>query len=125
MRYKTLFRVLLKFLGVWLFIEGLATIAAIVFQFVDLFSVGSVGLGFLGWGFSGVVQLSAGLYLFFGGRWIVDMAIPSNRPFCPECGYDMSSPPGPQCPECGTPTSHTHVGSSPLGSVYDPPTADF
>ena len=28
MRYKTLFRVLLKVIGVWMFIEGLGTITA-------------------------------------------------------------------------------------------------
>jgi hypothetical protein len=56
-------------------------------------------------------QLALGLYLFFGGEWIVNRAIPSNRPYCPECGYDLSRSRREHCPECGvtlpgTPESH-------------------
>ena len=48
-----------------------------------------------------LVQLGAGFYLLIGGRWIVDVVIPSNRPYCPECGYDISEATGKCCPECG------------------------
>jgi hypothetical protein len=48
-----------------------------------------------------LVQLLLGLYLFFGAKWIVNKAIPSNRPYCPECGYDLSKSRGDVCPECG------------------------
>jgi hypothetical protein len=49
-----------------------------------------------------VLQLIIGFWLFFGARWIVNLAIPSNRPYCPECGYDISSGAGAGCcPECG------------------------
>ena len=116
MRYKTLFRVLLKVLGVWLVVEGLAALignAAHVVGWLDVRAMGGFpfSLGVLAGGLGGLVQLIAGLYLFFGGRWVIDKAIPGNRPYCHECGYDLSSPVGPQCPECGTPTSHTNVGS--------------
>ena len=111
MRYKTLFRVMLKVLGVWLVVQGLAALIGTAVRLVDVLDAGAFNLYFLSWGLGGLVQLIAGLYLFFGGRWVVDKAIPGNRPYCHECGYDLSSPVGRQCPECGTPTSHTNVGS--------------
>ena len=42
-------------------------------------------------------------YLFFGGKWIADKAIPGNRPYCHECGYDLTNAVGNVCTECGTP----------------------
>ncbi len=87
MRYKTLFRVLLKVLGVWLVITGLGTLTAVAFHVADIifergFPTNSPGWRYWGWQFRGVIQLIAGLYLFFGGRWIADKAIPSNRLYC-------------------------------------------
>ena len=47
-------------------------------------------------------QFVLGLYLFFGGHWVINKCIPSNRPYCPECGYDLShNSPLTNCPECG------------------------
>jgi hypothetical protein len=46
-------------------------------------------------------QLAFGIYLLVGGKWIVNRCIPSNRPYCPECGYDLSNSRGAKCPECG------------------------
>jgi uncharacterized paraquat-inducible protein A len=51
---------------------------------------------------SGFFNLIAGLYLFFGGKWIVNKAIPSNRPYCHECGYELTHARSNVCPECGT-----------------------
>lgn len=102
MRYKTLFRVLLKVVGVWLFVEGLAAMTGAAFQVLDYMSLGGFTWAYLGWGVSGVVELLIGTYLFFGGRWIADKAIPGNRPYCHECGYDLSTSAASQCPECGT-----------------------
>ncbi|MCZ6811939.1 MAG: hypothetical protein ACE10B_03625 [Phycisphaerales bacterium] len=48
-----------------------------------------------------IVQLAIGVYLLFGGKWIVNVCIPSNRPYCPECGYDLSKAASANCPECG------------------------
>ena len=53
---------------------------------------------------SPVAQSAIGLYLLLGGAWLVNKCIPSNRPYCPECGYDLSSSKGSgRCPECGVP----------------------
>ncbi len=48
-----------------------------------------------------IVQLAIGVYLLFGGNWIVNVCISSNRPYCPECGYDLSKATSANCPECG------------------------
>jgi hypothetical protein len=62
-------------------------------------------LGYLilyGGGSGGILSLLIGLYLFFGGKWIVNRAIPGNRPYCQECGYELTRTQSDRCPECGT-----------------------
>ncbi len=110
MKYKTLFRLVMKVIGVVLIGLALPRMVGAIGQVAiwvvtNPFPAGSqlsvwlqVGLSSLGHAF----QLAIGLYLFFGGKWIVDKAIPSNRPYCPECGYDLSTRAGDHCPECGT-----------------------
>ena len=109
MRYKTLFRVLLKVLGVWLVIEGLSTMTIFAVQVVGFIKEGLPPNLLLVAPL--VLQLIAGLYLFFGGRWIADKAIPSNRPYCHECGYDLSTSARDKCPECGTPVGRNQRDS--------------
>lgn len=109
MKYKTLFRVLLKFLGVWIFfggVEGAVQGAMQVMAYsLDQSSFGG-GLPLWAWisGLSQVIPLAVGLYLFFGGDWIVNKAIPSNRPYCADCGYDLSKNTADRCQECGAAT---------------------
>jgi hypothetical protein len=110
MKYKTLFRLLLKAIGVFLFMQGIAhaiTQLGWVLQIlgVSLFGgfPGSWDWGLVGYLLGSVVQAILGLYLFFGGAWIADKAIPGNRPYCPECAYDLTRIAGDRCPECGTP----------------------
>ncbi len=106
MKYKTLFRVLLKLLGVYLFATGAGSLPGAVLQL-------GVSLLQRQWSASwmmmlyapaySVAYLAIGAYFFFGGRWIVNLAVPGNRPYCHECGYDLSHLTGNICPECGTP----------------------
>ena len=107
MRYKTLFRVLLKVLGVYLVVTGLGStfyfITGIVFE---MFGSGGLTSSLWPLSFSGLFSLAIGLYLFFCGKWIANLAIPSNQPYCPECGYDIGRSPGDTCQECGTLISH-------------------
>lgn len=121
MRHKTLFRLMLKVVGVWVLVQPLASLPHLISTMIELWSSG-MGLSleylvptWLGW----ALHLAMGLYLFFGGRWIVDLAIPSNRPYCPECGYDLSSTSGSVCPECGVTVPNSvrdQIGQASSGS---------
>jgi hypothetical protein len=110
MKYKTLFRLAIKWLGVWFVVEGLATAFRDAFQIVMLALQGSASMPpfrmlaatSMSMLVHSGVYIAIGLYLFFGGRWVVDRAIPSNRPYCPECGYELTHTAGDACPECGT-----------------------
>ncbi len=109
MKYKTLFRLLLKAIGVWIFAGGMAQGITSIGWVIQSFSA-SAGVS-TGPYFSAATYLAMagsltqpalGLYLFFGGKWIVNLAIPGNRPYCPECAYDLTGAPVERCPECGT-----------------------
>ena len=107
MRYKTLFRVWLKMLGIYLVVTSLG---GIIYSITEIVLEAS-GIGVsrpLMWRFSlqYLLSMAIGLYLFFGGKWITDLAIPSNRPYCAECGYDIGHSPGDTCQECGANIRH-------------------
>jgi hypothetical protein len=48
-----------------------------------------------------LAPLLAGLYLVFGGEWIVRRLVPNHRTFCEHCGYRLSGTAHERCPECG------------------------
>jgi hypothetical protein len=106
MKYKTLFRVLLKLTGVWLVasaIPGFLTIVAFMVQSMTTAPLGQrLGSQYFYSILGPLAQLAIGAYLFFGGAWIADLAIPGNRPYCHECGYDLTGAEGNVCNECGT-----------------------
>jgi hypothetical protein len=104
MKHKTLFRLLLKAIGVWVFAAGANSLFVFVTNLVVSFTFGGANRGYYWMSLIGpTFQTCFGLYLFFGGKWIVDMAIPSNRPYCHECGYELTNASGNRCTECGTP----------------------
>ncbi|HVP73552.1 MAG TPA: hypothetical protein VMS30_07430 [Phycisphaerales bacterium] len=119
MKHKTWFRLVLKAIGVLLIGIALPTcgqLAAHVLSYVFIDATNSI-FGNDYWAIQslylvgGLLQMAFGLYLFLGGKWIVDKAIPSNRPYCPECGYDMSRAQGARCPECGVELPRDSAGA--------------
>ena len=108
MKYKTLFRVLLKVIGVWVFVNGISSFVShlgmLGYYFTNSAMRGSGQLGYFAMNIvAPLVQMGLGAYLFFGGQWVADKAIPGNRPYCHECGYDLTNAAGNVCSECGTP----------------------
>ena len=126
MRYKTLFRVLQKVIGLFLVATSVGEFlagAGVAAYYIEALSFGAPrGLSQLAMAVSQVVAPVAkfvlGLYLFFGAKWIANLAIPGNRPYCHECGYELTSASGLVCPECGTPFRSAPASS---GEVEPPP----
>ena len=112
MKHKTLFRLSLRLLGLVLLGFGIPQfITALVGIFSMLFGTFGTGASSfsmpfqwstIGWALGPLFQLVFAAYLLIGGEWIVNRFIPSNRPYCPDCGYDVSGSSVEQCPECGS-----------------------
>ncbi len=117
MKHKTLVRILLKILGVFLFTEALnSLISSGLWLLNDLMDPTSATSTLWYFRLSGLIQgllkTFLAIYLFFGGTWVVNKIIPSNRPYCPECGYELTGLVRNRCPECGTPLSEDLLASS-------------
>ena len=108
MKHKTWFRLVLKAIGIVLIGLSLSQVAPLAIFAITLIA-GYFGVFYdpnmflYNWPYwlGGVLEFSLGLYLLCGGKWLLNRIIPSNRPYCPECGYDLSKNQSANCPECG------------------------
>ena len=121
MRYKTLFRLALRWTGVFMIAGALPAVLWHGVWFVFML-LGFRGAQAFAWRFLNIefleplLQVGVGAYLLFAGRWIVNLAVPSNRPYCPECGYELTGLPAEGvCPECGTAFKHRFQTPAPTG----------
>lgn len=110
MKYRTLFRLLLKVVGVLIVANHISALLYPIRAVLGVWTGNrSTGCGCVP-GIGGllydiiptVLQVAVGLYLFFDGEWLVNKAIPRNPPFCFECGHDLTGLEG-HCPGCDTP----------------------
>lgn len=105
MKYKTLVRLGVKLLGLFLTASAIpGLIISCMVVGIDFWSTGALwGVSTLGLMFF-AIQLLIGVYLFLSGaKWLVNRMVPSNRPYCPECAYELTGlPPAGVCPECGS-----------------------
>lgn len=119
MKHKTWFRLVLKAIGVLRFVMSFPNLLGVGVQ-VGLalmdFTPFSGAMDMLFWqipqGVGYLISCIFSLYLFFRGDWFVNKATPSNRPYCPECGYDLSKSRGERCPECGVTLPHDAAAPS-------------
>jgi hypothetical protein len=110
MKHKTWFRLVLKAIGILIVCLNLPDL---IYQIIylctrwqqsDPLSSGPTDgdlIAQLTWPISSSLGCALGAYLLFGGKWLVDLCIPSNRPYCPGCGYELSNSTTAICPECG------------------------
>lgn len=114
MKHKTWFRLVLKAIGIFLLATGVAGLLNSIStaygqaQFRGGFGMGVsydllqlLNIALLTGLVDSMVRLAIGSYLLFGGAKLVNLCIPSNRAYCPHCGYDLRAVSDEFCPECG------------------------
>lgn len=109
MKHKTWFRLVVKAIGILVFCLGLAEFCGLVLHLAGVVftdAIPSVGLPDLlyqfGYAFGRAVGgMVIGAFLLSSADLVTDRIIPSNRPYCPACGYEIAGVKTGDCPECG------------------------
>src|SRR5262249_27734450 len=105
MKYKTAFRLLLQATGVLIICFNVSPLVTSLMA-LAIQSSRSSGLRpseyYVSVLAGSLVAMVVGCYLLGGAKWFVNRVIPSNRPYCHECGYELTGLAAGVCPECGT-----------------------
>ncbi len=115
MKYKTLCRLLIKLVGLYFVAAALSTLGPAMWGAISYIRNGE-GMGralYVGWMVVPCGNLLTGILLIRASGWIASILIPSNRPYCHECGYDLTGAMGSVCPECGTEFRSAPIKSEP------------
>ena len=119
MHPKTLFRVLIKVLGLSLLTLGMIRLIPELVHLVIMDSGTRIAIP-RSFQISQWVQtacyLVVGLYLVLGGGWLVNALIRTGIHSCPHCGYQLDARQV-RCPECGANTPSARADSDDLSSV--------
>lgn len=122
MKHKTWFRLVLKAIGILLIALALPDL---IYHLAGILRTYRLQGTWSGWPqlsmtetilwvcVSPVIQIGIGAYLLSGASLLADWIIPSNRPYCPDCGYDLSQSTSTTCAECG----------ADVRGIINPPTA--
>lgn len=106
MKYKTLFRLLVRGFGLVMLAQSMPPCAHGCFMItlsVVFFGRPTDLSWYLGYAVDAAVRAGIGIWLFVWPNPIVNLVIPSNRPYCHECGYELRGIGAAGfCPECGT-----------------------
>jgi hypothetical protein len=123
MKYKTLIRLLVKLIGIFLLISGAANlVGGILFLLITLSEYPSFGgpslISYpLAWTVTSLLTVIASFILLFASNWLADKLIPSNRPYCPNCGYELTGSLGTRCAECGVDIAGLGLTAAPIPSA--------
>ncbi len=108
MKHKTAVRLAVRLIGLIFILAQVPWLVAMLFEFFSQtflpFGATSSVIMF-GWPqlIASSLICAFAIYLFLGGSHVVNFLVPSNRPYCPECGYELSAiTQDGICPECGT-----------------------
>lgn len=108
MRHRNWLTVVLRILGIVLVAYHIDYPLRLVMWLFSAF-FGSTEADLLGrslitdiWTVAGAFRFFFGLYLLFGGKWLVNLCMRDIVGRCPGCGYDIASITSDTCPECGT-----------------------
>lgn len=107
MKHKTFTRLVIKLMGVFFLLNGVAgLLGAVTYLLIVLDDYSTMGDSFyLAYPLSAAVgsgaMLVAGLVMLLASNALANLLIPSNRPYCPNCGYELTGMRSGKCPECG------------------------
>ncbi|TVQ57106.1 MAG: hypothetical protein EA377_01250 [Phycisphaerales bacterium] len=112
MKHKTWFRLVLKAIGIlliaWAIPEMFGAIGWVFYMWPSASYLSPAEVFRISVTLAGpTIKIAFGCYLLFGGAALVNWIIPSNHPYCPDCGYNLTHQRSTdRCVECGSDITH-------------------